>query len=386
MKFIILFFLYFYISNFTLSQISITTSNYSQNFGVSNINSWLDNSTFLGWYLHAGGTFNYGGTINITTTNPTNTGGFFTYKCNNDNDIKLGSRPSNASGGSAGSGQSHIGLRFINNTGQSIESITIWYRCLQMSLAENFNGTNTYINSLKFSYQISQNITSLNSGTWINVNSLDYIAPNNSTVFDGSASSQISGYPCTEFQDLFECIDIPTLINGEEIMFRWTDINDNLNDHHLAIDNIEVFFHFSDECLITLPIELLSFKVENIIEYNNISWVTASEVNNDYFLLEESVDGINWTYLSKINGNGNSTEKIEYYYQDRNFVNNINYYRLTQVDFDGTKYNKGIISIDNRKEKVEIISIYNLLGQFVSIEFEGMKIINYSDGSIKKMF
>ncbi|MBI2258094.1 MAG: hypothetical protein HYU67_04245 [Flavobacteriia bacterium] len=95
-------------------QISITTSNYSQNFGTASKATWTDNSTFVGWYLTAGGTHYYGGTQNITTAAPTNTGGFYTYQSNSDENIKLGSRPSNTSGGTSGTGLSHIGLRIKN--------------------------------------------------------------------------------------------------------------------------------------------------------------------------------------------------------------------------------------------------------------------------------
>jgi hypothetical protein len=135
-----------------------------------------------------------------------------------------------------------------------------------------------------------------------------------------------------------------------------------------------------------LPIELSSFTVKYVNNYNYVEWVTETEINNDYFRLERSYDGENWVVLDKINGIGTTQVQQKYNYIDRGFENEINYYKLTQIDFDGTEYNKGIISVDNRKEKKEIIGIYNALGQNVTLEFEGMKIIHYSDGSIKKIF
>lgn len=137
---------------------------------------------------------------------------------------------------------------------------------------------------------------------------------------------------------------------------------------------------------IYLPIELSSFTVKYLNNYNYIEWVTETEINNDYFKLERSVDGENWIVLDKINGVGTTQLNQLYNYVDRYFNENVNYYRLIQVDFDGAEYDKGIISIDNSKNKPNIIRIYNTIGQVVSEEYVGLKIIYYSDGSIKKMF
>jgi hypothetical protein len=57
-----------------------------------------------------------------------------------------------------------------------------------------------------------------------------------------------------------------------------------------------------------------------------------------------------------------------------------------QVDFDGTEYDKGIVSIDNSRNRPNIIIIYNTIGQVVSEEYVGLKIIYYSDGTTKITF
>lgn len=376
--------LFLFLTSFCLSQVLITTSNYSQDFGTSTISLWTDNSTYTGWYLTAGGTFSYYSTFNVTTTSNSiaafNNGGFYTYECNNDDNIKLGSRPSNASGGSSGTGQSHIGLRFINNTGQTIESITIIYNGYQLSLAENGTG-NT--NKLTFSYRISATAnTSLITGSWTNVTSLDYSAPNNSST---AGSLQVQGYPCTISQNLSQCINIPSLANGSEIMLRWSDLNNTNNDHHLAIDNIQVLFHFDNACAITLPIELLEFSGNEYDNDNLLQWSTASERDNDYFALEKSSDGINWIELSKISGAGNSTEQKNYQALDYSVDKIVNYYRLKQVDFNGEFNYIDIISIDNRVKNEYVIRRINLLGQEINDDVNGLIIEVYSDGTSKKI-
>jgi hypothetical protein len=137
---------------------------------------------------------------------------------------------------------------------------------------------------------------------------------------------------------------------------------------------------------IFLPIELSSFTAKYVNNYNYVEWVTETEINNDYFRLERSVDGENWIVLDKINGVGTTQVQQKYNYIDRGFENEINYYKLTQVDFDGTKHNKGVISINNTKKDSEIIGIYNALGQAVTMEYTGLKIVQYSDGSSKKIY
>lgn len=98
----------------------------------------------------------------------------------------------------------------------------------------------------------------------------------------------------------------------------------------------------------TLPIELTSFTGNSNKGFNSITWITASENNNDYFLLERSIDGVNWREITKINGAGNSLINKHYLYDDYSFINNtINYYRLKQIDFSGEFEYSNIISIES---------------------------------------
>lgn len=313
----------FLVNQFVFTQVSITTANYSQNFGTISKASWTDNLTFSGWYLTAGGTFNYGGTQNITNSAPTNTGGFYTYMCSGDNNIKLGSRQSNTSGGTAGSGQSHIGLRMVNNTGQIIRSIRVVFDAYQLSLAENSNN----VNKLTFSYRVSASAnTNLTTG-FTNVSALDYTAPNNDN--SGGTSNQLQGYPGTVSANNSACIDL-TINNGEELMLRWTDINNAANDPHLAIDNVQILFAFQTGCISILPVSLTDFKADCD---GIVTWKTTSEHNNAFFTLESSMDGINFTKLADVQGAGNSSVETAYAVK----VNSIGegYFRIRQTDFNG---------------------------------------------------
>jgi len=87
----------------------------------------------------------------------------------------------------------------------------------------------------------------------------------------------------------------------------------------------------------TLPVELASFLITKNGNTVTATWTTASEINNDYFELEASNDGENWTSIATIKGVGNSNNINDYAFEDNNLRGfDIKYYRLKQVDFDGT--------------------------------------------------
>jgi hypothetical protein len=134
-----------------------------------------------------------------------------------------------------------------------------------------------------------------------------------------------------------------------------------------------------------LPVELYTFEGECIQNKNLITWSTATEHNNDYFIIERSTDGENWSTINKTIGMGNSTLLTKYSYLDDSFGKRINYYRLTQVDFDGANKTYGPISIDNRSNKIVLRSV-NLLGQEVDENEKGIIILIYEDGTMEKVF
>ena len=86
----------------------------------------------------------------------------------------------------------------------------------------------------------------------------------------------------------------------------------------------------------TQPIELIYFNVKNQSKVNTIEWATAIELDNDFFTIERSTDGINFSTIAKIEGKGTYSGTSKYSFTDLRPVNGTSYYRLTQTDFDGT--------------------------------------------------
>lgn len=108
----------------------------------------------------------------------------------------------------------------------------------------------------------------------------------------------------------------------------------------------------------SLPIELSSFSAKQQNAAIVLGWTTNSETNNDYFTIEHSVDGLNFTKISFLNGAGNSNKIIKYSFKDNNPDNNINYYRLKQTDFDGNYSYSKILAINFNKNQLKVLHIY----------------------------
>ena len=88
---------------------------------------------------------------------------------------------------------------------------------------------------------------------------------------------------------------------------------------------------------VVLPIELTSFTATCDGKSALVEWTTATERNNDYFILERSDNAIEFTEITRVAGAGNSIEQLNYSYTDYGVHGGDNYYRLVQVDYDGTR-------------------------------------------------
>jgi len=106
-----------------------------------------------------------------------------------------------------------------------------------------------------------------------------------------------------------------------------------------------------------LSVELVRFDGETLENANRLFWTTASEVNTDYFIVERSYDGINFEALGVVNATGNSTTLTNYSYMDYEVKTGNVYYRLIEVENNGTQSNSGIVNL-SRSETQNQISIF----------------------------
>ncbi|MFT5778868.1 MAG: hypothetical protein ACI837_001825 [Crocinitomicaceae bacterium] len=106
-----------------------------------------------------------------------------------------------------------------------------------------------------------------------------------------------------------------------------------------------------------LPIELLHFEAQVQVDKTvELSWITMSEEDNDYFTVERGTNGHMFTEIGTKEGADNSTEVLEYSLLDRNPLEGISYYRLKQTDHNGvsTYSNTVAINFDSSFEELSI--------------------------------
>jgi len=137
-------------------------------------------------------------------------------------------------------------------------------------------------------------------------------------------------------------------------------------------------------CQAGLPVELISFTVESDSCTDYLKWTTASEINNDYFVVEHSTNGVEWKNVASVDGAGNNFTELNYSVK-LPAGSGENYYRLKQIDFDGTySYSTIIMSKCLVKER-KLLKICNILGQEVDINSRGMLFFIYNDGTSEKI-
>lgn len=85
-----------------------------------------------------------------------------------------------------------------------------------------------------------------------------------------------------------------------------------------------------------LPVKLSSFSVSRINSKVKLNWVTEQELNSSHFVVERSANGVKWDSLVIVRAVGNSNSSISYQAYDEAPLSGYNFYRLKQVDLDGT--------------------------------------------------
>ncbi|HEU4718503.1 MAG TPA: hypothetical protein VFU15_11740 [Bacteroidia bacterium] len=340
---------------------------YTQNFGTSTVATWTDNSTFPGWYalswkVAAAGTDPFRGTTNITAAAPVNSGGWYVYQCNGGTDMKLGTRPSNSSGGPDSPGMDGrngiaLGLCLQNNL-PTINSLVISFDSYQLSLADEGGSANTVF----FDYLVSAGIPALSAAGYTNVATLNFTPPQSSGI---AGSAQINGYPCPgncQTVNKSACITV-NIPSGSYIMLRWWDPNDGSNDPHVAIDNVSVTAYSDNLCATVLPIELLGFNAKQEGSKVTLNWSTATETNNDFFTVERAGSDEDFHPVATVSGNGTTTVQHSYSAEDLSPENGINYYRLRQTDYNGQSTVSDIVTVNFSSDADDFSPGVSLCGQ-----------------------
>ncbi len=138
----------------------------------------------------------------------------------------------------------------------------------------------------------------------------------------------------------------------------WTPLNGSVNttsnlvtpddypysDHfdHGSYNFSETFTLGSEKT--PLPVELIAFNGKCHDDFVSLTWTTASEINNEMFIVQRSVDGNIFENIGTVQGSGNSNQLEMYEFYDENPMQNA-YYRLKQVDFNGDYEYSDIVNV-----------------------------------------
>jgi hypothetical protein len=125
-----------------------------------------------------------------------------------------------------------------------------------------------------------------------------------------------------------------------------------------------------------LPVELTSFAAACKETLVLIEWETASESNNDYFEVERSVDGMQFTAIGRVEAAGNSVIPQKYSLEDNQPLTGKTYYRLKQMDEDGEYSYSSVVLVDCKSAAAvqPVVSIYpNPASDMLTVDMKGLK-------------
>ena len=140
-------------------------------------------------------------------------------------------------------------------------------------------------------------------------------------------------------------------------------------------------------CGEALPIDLVSFDGEVLLEMDPIvllKWTVASQVNNDYFEVQRSLNLNEWELVDSVTGAGTINNQLSYSIVDYNPNVGYTYYRLKQVDYDGKSETFYPIAIEVKGERKHIIKTIDLYGNEVNQQGRGFIIHVWNNGTTTK--
>lgn len=97
-----------------------------------------------------------------------------------------------------------------------------------------------------------------------------------------------------------------------------------------------------------VPVELYSFTAQAQNQKIILKWTTATELNNNGFEIQRRVAESNFVTIGFIRGEGTTTNQTEYSYIDKDLIDGNYYYRLKQIDFNGTYEYSSVVEVDVR--------------------------------------
>jgi hypothetical protein len=140
---------------------------------------------------------------------------------------------------------------------------------------------------------------------------------------------------------------------------QWVDVESTAGTKTLTATGVDGFSTWTAASSATpMPIVLLSFEAQLVQSGVELKWVTASELNNDYFTIERSTNGIDFESVEVVTGAGTSNQANYYSTMDYQPLPGVSYYRLKQTDYNGEFEYSKIVSVNNSENLAEAFQVF----------------------------
>lgn len=273
------------------------------------------------------------GDVIVANNGSFNKGDLYSYGNTSSTDRALGAVTATKSG------EFTYNVLLHNTSGRTITALDIAYVGEQW----RSGSINTDVQRISFTYAIAEYASSFNLSTksntpgWTHVSSMQFNSPVNK-----STAGHVNGN-LDQNRKQFSYTLPEVIPDGHYVMLRWYDPDEPEQDHGLAIDDVKVTWQFEQD-YIPLPVELTHFSAKAVNKAVELVWATASEQNNSYFEVERSAHADSFEQLAVVNGQGTTSLQSNYTFTDKKPMQGVSYYRLKQVDEDGThSYSKVVV-------------------------------------------
>jgi len=228
----------------------------------------------------------------------------------------------------------------------------------------NPNGGGNFQHTLSFSQDVSGfvNVTVsffYNAFEFDSGDNLDY-----ELFYDGASQGNVSliaganGGGVSSGGWVQEFINVPDVVNTVILVLK---AEQNGGGDYAGWDNIEV------DGTAAMPVELTSFTAKPATKRSvMLEWATASEDNNDYFAIEHSRNGVDFTEVDYVQGAGTSLVPQSYTYLHEQPAKGSNYYRLKQMDYDGA-FSYSPVEVVNLQADKRLVVTPTLASQHIQV-------------------
>jgi len=282
----------------------------------------------------------------------TSTGG--QYFAGNSGTAFSGPNPSPNNSPVSTSGTRSFGAQ--NNTGSGLVSSTLDFR--------NVSFTNFTNNTVSF--RLAVFATNQNGGLASNGNVLVSVSTNGGTSYSTALTIQGSGNGRDVIWD-FSATGVAAAVVGSPATFTaGTSAATQYSTVRLTLPatatqvKVRIVANANDKTAIVLddvlvssagplPVTLTRFAATRQEHAVAVTWATAAEIQNAYFEVQRSMDGVHFAALGQVAGNGTTNMGATYSFLDQQPLSAVAYYRLKQVDIDGTSAFSSVVTVAGRR-------------------------------------